>query len=72
MALPTVFLPFDPSSDDEKDENDQVSSESDYESGEESLDNPTSNGTTNHEEKQNGHIGGGVILVSRSFVFSSF
>lgn len=64
MALPTMFLPFDPNCDDYKGENGQESSESDYESGEEPLDDLTSNGNVNHEEKQSRHIGGGVILVS--------
>jgi hypothetical protein len=60
IALPNDFLPFDPNRDnDESDgEEDESSSESDDE-----LHDSISNGDNNHKQKQNRHIGGGVILV---------
>jgi hypothetical protein len=66
IALPSGFLPFDPNRDDDGNENedDEFTPESDDESIEDLLDNPTSNGESNHTLKKNRHIGGGVILVS--------
>ena len=74
IALPTVFLPFDPTRDYDGNDNedDETSPESDDESSEDLLDNSTSNGESNHTPKQNRHIGGGVILVSNAFLFYIF
>jgi hypothetical protein len=74
IALPTDFLPFDPNRDYDGNDNEDDESfpESDDELSEDLLDNPTSNGESNHTSKQNRHIGGGVILVSKAFLFYIF
>jgi hypothetical protein len=62
IALPIGFLPFDPNRDYEESdvEDDESSSESD-----DDLHDSISNGDKKHERKQNRHIGGGVILVTK-------
>jgi hypothetical protein len=62
IALPVSFLPFDPHRDN-KDSDDESCSESDEELSEDNVHDSINNSENNHEQKQNRHIGGGVILV---------
>ena len=70
IALPVDFLPFDPNrdnkdSDDEEEEESSPESEEE-ESSEDNLHPSISNGENHHRNKSARHIGGGVVLVSRS------
>ena len=70
IDIPPAFLPFDPNRDiNESDDEDEDESYPD--SDEESSDNTQSDSMVNGETKATRHIGGGVILVSRSIKFSS-
>jgi hypothetical protein len=70
MALPVAFLPFDPTCDYDESNNEVDESCSASDDEDESIGSPLhdsiTNGDKNHQRKQNLHIGGGVILVSKT------
>lgn len=80
ISLPVAFLPFDPNrdyddesendnNDDDDDDDDEMSlSTSDEDATNDGhLHDAVANGDVEHEQKQNRHIGGGVLLVNNSF-----